>query len=61
MMDFYDITSPLNDTIIEDRSDIYLETDMPLCDKCSNIILKPLNQQQEENNTKLIYPQLRFN
>lgn len=54
MNDFYDLTSPLNNTIREDKSEIDLETDIPLCDICENIILKPLNNQ--ENNTKLICP-----
>jgi hypothetical protein len=54
MSDFYDLTSPLNNTIKEDKSDLDLETDIPLCDKCSNIILKPLNNL--ENNSKLICP-----
>jgi hypothetical protein len=52
--DFYDLTSPLNRETGEDKSDIDLETDIPLCEYCENIILKPLNNL--ENNTKLICP-----
>ena len=55
MSDFYDLTSPLNRESIEDKSEIDIEKDIPLCDKCENIILKPLNNL--ENNTKLICPQ----
>jgi len=52
--DFYDLTSPLNRNTKEDKSEIDLETDIPLCDNCENIILKPLNNL--ENNTKLMCP-----
>jgi 5-methylthioribose kinase len=55
MSDFYDLTSPLNRETREDKSDIDLEQDIPLCDISENVILKPLNEQ--ENNTKLICPQ----
>lgn len=51
MSDFYDLTSPLNNTIIEDKSDIDLEQDIPLCDICQNVILKPYQ------NNKLVCPQ----
>jgi hypothetical protein len=53
--DFYDLTSPLNNTTREDKSDMDIESDIPLCNNCENIILKPLNNL--ENNTKLICPQ----
>lgn len=53
---FYDINSPVRGDIIEDKSEIDLEDDIPLCDNCENIILKPINNLDENNNTKLICP-----
>jgi hypothetical protein len=53
--DFYDLTSPLKRNIKEDKSEINLEDDIPLCDHWENITLKPLNNL--ENNSKLICPQ----
>lgn len=55
MSDFYDLTSPLGNTTREDKSEIDLEQDIPLCDICENIILKPYKDKNKNN--KLICPQ----
>lgn len=39
--EFYDINSPLGSTTIEDKSNYDPDSDIPLCDDCGNIILKP--------------------
>lgn len=39
--EFYDANSPLDNSVLEDKSSIDIEEDIPLCDSCKNVILKP--------------------
>lgn len=51
MLEFYDTNSPIGGSTIEDKSEIDIDNDIPLCDICQTIILKPY-----QDNTKLICP-----
>lgn len=40
MIEFYDANSPLDSTFLEDKSSIYIDNDIALCDNCENVILE---------------------